>query len=255
MYTAALAVRECYQMPMFPYDPALIAAVKTPPQTVADVMQAMGTIDGACVDGDGLKWFNGLYLQVTQAVAHRIAAGGFSDPAWLAELDVQFARLYFAALSAHLLGMECSACWRVMFEVRNNTRLARIQLALAGVNAHINHDLPEAVVATCQATGTVPSRGTAQYADYSNLNATLDSLVEEAKQTLQVRLLGDSLPVVSRLEDTIAAFGVKAAREKSWTTSQVLWHIKGSPDLEAGMMDSIDGLTTVVSKALLVPVP
>ena len=94
-----------------------------------------------------------------------------------------------------------------------------------------------------------------QYADYSNLNATLDSLVEEAKRTLQVRLLGDSLPVVSRLEDTIAAFGVKAAREKSWTTSQVLWHIKGSPDLEAGIMDSIDGLTTVVSKTLLVPVP
>jgi hypothetical protein len=142
-----------------------------------------------------------------------------------------------------------------MFEVRNNTRLARIQLALAGVNAHINHDLPEALVATCQATGTEPSRGTPQYADYSNLNATLDSLVEEAKRTLHVRLLGDPLPIVSRLEDTIAAFGVKAAREKSWATSQVLWHIKGSPDLEAGMMDSVDGLTTVVNKALLVPVP
>ena len=138
---------------MFPYDPRLIAAVNTPPQTVADVMQTMTTIDGACVDGDGLKWFNDLYLRVTQAVALRIAAGGFNDPAWLAELDVQFARLYFAALSAHLQGMECSACWRVMFEVRNNTRLARIQLALAGVNAHINHDLPEALIATCQATG------------------------------------------------------------------------------------------------------
>ena len=194
MYTAALAARECYQMPMFPYDPMLIAAVNTPPQTVADVMQTMTTIDGACVDGDGLKWFNDLYLRVTQAVARRIAAGGFNDPAWLAELDVQFARLYFAALSAHLQDMECSACWRVMFGVRNNTRLARIQLALAGVNAHINHDLPEALVATCLATGTAPSRGTPQYADYSNLNSTLDSLVEEAKRTLHVRLLGIHYP-------------------------------------------------------------
>jgi hypothetical protein len=217
-------------------------------------MQTMATIDAACVEGDGLKWFNGLYLQVTQAVEHRIAAGGFNDPAWLAELDVQFARLYFSALSAALQGTECSGCWRAMFDVRSNTRLARIQFALAGVNAHINHDLPEALVSTCRATGTVPNRGTAHYADYTNLNATLDSLIEEAKRTLQVRLLGDPLPKVSQLEDTIAGFGVKAAREKSWTTSRVLWHLQGSRDLVAGFMDSLDGLTTVVNKTLLVPV-
>ena len=242
-------------MTMFPYDPALIAAVQIAPRTVADVMHAMRAIDAVCVDGDGLKWFNGLYLQVTQAVERRIGAGGFNDPAWLAELDVQFARLYFGALSAALQGTECSGCWRAMFDVRNDTRLARIQLALAGVNAHINHDLPEALVSTCVATGTAPSRGTPQYADYSNLNATLDSLVEEAKRTLQVRLLGDSLPAASQLEDTIAAWGVKAAREKSWATAQVLWQIKGSRELAAGLLDSIDGLTTVVNKALLVPVP
>ena len=218
-------------------------------------MQTMTTIDGACVDGDGLKWFNGLYLQVTQAVALRIAAGGFNDPTWLAEL-VQFARLYFAALSAHLQGMECSACWRVMFDVRNNTRLARIQLALAGVNAHINHDLPEALVATCQATGTARQ----------SRNASMRRLLESQRHARLPRRRGQADAARSvargsttgrlhRLEDTIAAFGVKAAREKSWATSQVLWHIKDSPDLEAGMMDSVDGLTTVVNKALLAPVP
>jgi hypothetical protein len=242
-------------MPLFPYDPILVTVVQTPPRTVEDVIRTMRAIDGACVNGDGLKWFNGLYLQVTQAVEHRITGGGFSVPAWLAELDIQFARLYFSALSADLQGAECSGCWRAMFDVRNNTRLARIQLALAGVNAHINHDLPEALVATCLATGTAPDRGTPQYADYTNLNATLDSLIEEAKRTLNVRLLGDPLPAVSRLEDTIAAWGVKTAREKSWTTAEVLWHIKGSPELATGFMDSIDGLTTVVNKTLLVPVP
>jgi hypothetical protein len=49
------------------------------------------------MDGDGLKWFNWLYLQVTQAVEARVASGGFADPAWLAQLDVQFAHLYFSA--------------------------------------------------------------------------------------------------------------------------------------------------------------
>ncbi len=241
-------------MPSFPYDPALIAALETTPQTVADVLQTMQTVDSICADGDGLKWFNWLYLQVTQAVEARIAAGGFTDPVWLAELDVQFARLYFTALKAHLQADSLPACWDALFNVRRNTRIARIQFALAGINAHINHDLPEAIAATCQATGTVPTHGTPQHRDYTALNGTLDQLVEVAKVTLRVRLLGDPLPLTSRLEDTIAAWGVSAARRQSWTNSQLLWHLQGAPALANGFMDSLDGLSTVVSKALLVVV-
>src|SRR5215469_16448308 len=150
---------------MFPYDSALADAVRTPPQTIPDVLQTMQTIDNTCADVDGLKWFNSLYLQVTQAVETRVNGGGFSDPAWLAELDVQFARLYFGALSSALAGAPCSGCWEAMFAVRNNTQIARIQFALAGMNAHINHDLCEAIVAACEAKNTVPQRGTAQYHD------------------------------------------------------------------------------------------
>jgi len=242
-------------MPVFPYDPALTAAVQTPPQTVADVRQTMQTIDAICVDGDGLKWFNWLYLQVTLAVETRIADGGFHDPVWLAELDVQFARLYFDALKADLQARAVPACWRSLFDVRANERIARIQFALAGINAHINHDLPEAIVATCEATQTVPTRGTPQYQDYTALNATLDQQVEAAKVTLQVRLLGDPLPLASRLGDTIAAWGVSAARRQSWKNSELLWHLRAIPDLTNGFMDSLDGLTTVVSKTLLAAVP
>ena len=34
----------------------------------------------------------------------------------------------------------------------------------------------------------------------------------------------------------------------------MLWQLQGSPPLAAGLMDSIDGLVTVVAKALLVQV-
>ena len=242
-------------MPVFPYEPALIAAVQKPPQTVADVQQTMQAIDAICVDSDGLKWFNWLYLQVTLAVEARIATGGFNDPIWLAELDVQFARLYFNALEADLQARTLPACWSSLFDVRANDRIARIQFALAGINAHINHDLPEAIVATCEATGTVPMHGTPQYQDYTALNVTLDQLVEAAKVTLQVRLHGDPLPLTSRLGDTIAAWGVSAARRQSWKNSELLWHLRGKTDLTNGFMDSLDGLTTVVSKTLLAAVP
>jgi Family of unknown function (DUF5995) len=240
---------------MFSYDPELLAAVQTPPQSIADVLQTMQVIEATCVDGDGLKWFNGLYLQVTQAVETRVTAEGFSDPAWLTQLDVQFARLYFGAVGSALSGQPTPGCWQALFTSRNRVAVARIQFALAGVNAHINHDLPRAIVATCQATATVPQHTSAQYKDYTVLNTTLDGLIESAKQTLQVRLLGDPLPLASHLEDTIAAWNVSAAREGAWQNAELLWYLRNWPPLSANFVDALDGLTTVAGKALLVPAP
>jgi hypothetical protein len=240
---------------MFPYDAQLAALVQQPPQSMPGVLQVMQTIGATCVDGDGLKWFNWLYLQVTQSVETRVNAGGFHDTPWLAELDVQFAKLFFTALHGYLSGGNCPGAWRALFSVRGNTQIARIQFALAGINAHINHDLPEAIVATCLARNTVPNHGSPQYADYTAVNAPLDALIDAAKKTLHVRLLGDPLPLVSRLEDTLAAWGTSAAREQAWNNSIVLWHLRTFPAVASGFMDSLDGLATFGNKALLVPVP
>jgi hypothetical protein len=240
---------------MFPYDAALAAAVRTPPATVADVLRIMRTIDSTCADGDGLKWFNWLYLQVTAAVESRIAAVGFSDPAWLGALDVQFARLYFNALGAFLSGASCPGCWQILFVCRDKSRIARIQFALAGINAHINHDLPEALVNTAAITNVAPQRPSPQYDDYTALNSTFDSLMTAAKQTLHVRLLGDPLPPVSNLEDTIAAWNVQVARAQAWTNAELLWHLRDAPVFAGQFMETLDGLDTVAGKALLVPVP
>src|SRR5271157_3885506 len=207
---------------MFPYDAGLLATVQAAPQSISEVLESLHAIDAICVDGDGLKWFNWLYLQVTQAVAERVASGGFTDPAWLAQLDVQFARLYFSALKSRLSGQATSTCWQVLFTARNQSAIARIQFALAGINAHINHDLPEAIVTTCQVTGTTPDRGGTHYNDYTALNSTLDSLIDSAKRTLNLRLPGGTLPPVSHLQDTIAAWNVAAARESAW---QDAWHL------------------------------
>jgi len=240
---------------MFPYDPTLLALVQTSPQSVADVLQTMQAIGATCVDGDGLKWFNWLYLQVTQAVEARVVSGEFSDAAWLAELDVQFARLYFGALESALSGRPTAGCWQALFQRRNQTPIARIQFALAGINAHINRDLPLAIVAACQAASIVPRHGSAQYNDYAGLDTTLSSIIESAKLTLHVRLLGDALPPVSHLEDTIAAWSVSAAREAAWNNAELLWHLRGEPAFTAAFMDTLDGLATVAGKALLAPVP
>jgi len=245
---------------MIHYDSKLLAVVATMPQSVADVVRMLEVIQAVCADDDGLKWFNGLYLEVTKAVRARTqltetAPGAFADPAWIEALDVRFAGFYFAALKDALSGAKTPGCWQAMFAVRNQPAIARIQFALAGMNAHINHDLPEAVAATCRATGNAPHHGTAQYNDFTGLNTTLDSLIEAAKKKLRVRLLGDALPDVSHLEDTLAAWSVTAARESAWNNAELLWSLADLPLVSATFLDTLDGLTAVAGKALLVPVP
>jgi hypothetical protein len=240
---------------MFPYDAAILGAVQNAPSSVTAVLDTLRMIDAICVDTDGLKWFNWLYLQVTLAVEARVTAGGFADVAWLAALDVQFANLYFSALRISFLGQTPAECWQVLFQSRNQNAIARIQFALAGINAHINHDLPEAIVATCAQMSTPPDRGGTHYNDYTAVNSTLDGLVEVAKGALNVRLPGDSLPAVSGLEQTIASWNVSAARDSAWQNAEYLWTIRGGQLLTAGFLDMLDGLTTVIGKTLLVPVP
>ncbi len=154
-------------MPTFPYDPSLLGISGLPVASVSDVLQLLETIDATCADGDGLKWFNALYLEVTRSVSTRVAAGGFSDLDWLSALDVEFAKLYFGALRSALSGGACPECWKALLGSRDRTGVARIQFALAGINAHINHDLAQALVTTGSLRGVPPRHGSPQYQDYT----------------------------------------------------------------------------------------
>jgi hypothetical protein len=238
---------------MFPYDSALLSAVEPPPQSIEDVVRILQAIEAASSDNDGLKWFNWLYLQVTKAVQARVESKGFDDPVWVAALDVKFARFYFSAIQSSLAGATTPGCWQAVFDQRNQPAIARIQFAFAGMNAHINHDLPQAIVDMCQ--DSAPRHGSAQYNDYTALNATLDSLIEAAKGVLNVRLPGDALPPVSHLNDTLAAWSIAAAREGAWTNAELLFHLKDAPPISSAFLVTLDGFTALASKTLLVPVP
>lgn len=243
---------------MYAYDPALLAAVEPVPQSVADVVRVLDAIDRTCADGDGLKWFNRLYLGVTRAVQARVNAGGFSGPGWMATLDVRFARFYLDAIQTTLSGGvegKTPGCWQALFDRRDQAAIARIQFALAGMNAHINHDLPQAVLAVCRAGGIAPQHASQQYNDFTALNATLDSLIETAKAEMRLRLLGDALPPVTSLEDTLAAWSISAAREAAWNNAELLWHLGDAPVVSAAFLGTLDGLTSLAGKTLLVAVP
>src|SRR3954467_6892335 len=117
------------------------------PIDIEDIISIMESIDAVLLDDDGLKWFNWLYLMVTRAVQANPPADGFNNPQWLTRLDVVFAVLYFTAIKNFIRqSAPTPSSWQALFEARHRAGVERIQFALAGMNAHINHDLSLALL-------------------------------------------------------------------------------------------------------------
>ena len=99
-------------------------------------------------DGDRRLAFHGTYLRTTQAVAAALRAGAFEDADWVDRWDVAFAQLYLDALDAGRRGDPVSEPWAVAFAAAaDQPDLPTVRLVLLGMNAHINYDLPQALLA------------------------------------------------------------------------------------------------------------
>ena len=124
------------------------AGVPAPPgpvSTVAGVIAQMEAIGAALPATDGLACFNRMYLQVTRQVYAQLGQGFYADPAFMTYLDVAFAGLYFGAADA-AGGAAVPLAWQPLMDQRANPGVESVQFALAGMNAHISHDLPLALV-------------------------------------------------------------------------------------------------------------
>ncbi|MFN7929906.1 MAG: DUF5995 family protein [Blastocatellia bacterium] len=191
-----------------------------PISTISDVINVMRQIDAALANNDGLKWFNLLYLRVTESVLDVLPQ--WEDAAWLARLDVVFAKLYFDALRQP----DKSRAWRPLLQSRLKSHIAPIQFALAGMNAHINHDLPLAVVQTCAERGVTPALDSAQHRDFERVNPLLQTVEGQVKSFLATGIVGVIDESLGRVDDVIAIWNVMKARETAWANAEVLWHLR-----------------------------
>jgi hypothetical protein len=87
------------------------------------------------------------YQRTTQAVGKAIGDAQFEDPQWVEIWDVVFADLYLDAHDADLAGNADGVPrpWRLAFSARPD--LPALVHVLLGINAHVNYDLPQAMLA------------------------------------------------------------------------------------------------------------
>jgi hypothetical protein len=224
-----------------------------PVTSVAEAIARMEAIDVATPPDDGLACFNRMYLAVTQTVNSELGQGFFADPGFMATLDVVFANLYFAAAGAASAPATVPLAWRPLIEQRAIAGIEPIQFALAGMNAHIDHDLPVAVVTTCAKLGTAPTDGP-HFADFQKVDQLLDAAEQSVRQSFES---SPELAVdhhLQAVDNLVACWSINSARDLAWQNSLVLWTLRPEPAASHLFLDGLAAATALASRLLLTAV-
>lgn len=224
-----------------------------PPATIADVLTLMQRIDCLLPDSDGLKWFNLLYMRVTQQVDSNPPPGGWEDSAWLTRLDVVFAQFYLTAIFNWLNNSaNMPSSWKALFEARFRPGIERIQFALAGMNAHINHDLALALLQTDTELILTPGKASPEHDDFEHVNGILEAALPQALQFLATGRLGELAQDTGKIGRLLAIWNVRAARDLAWDLADHLRALRGIA--QATALKVQDQITGVVGRSLLLAV-
>jgi len=117
-----------------------------------------------------------------------------------------------------------SPAWRPLFAQRADSRVHPVQFAVAGMNAHINHDLALATVEACLAYGTHPGDDRVRV-DYLRINAIFEEVEAELRLSLLQgpEQLGEPFEPIVHL---ISTWSVVQARDAAWVRTQVRWALR-----------------------------
>jgi hypothetical protein len=222
------------------------------PTEIDKVVAQMEAIAKRLPVADGVARFNTLYLAVTREVAKEAKGGKFEDRQALDVLDVVFADLYFDAEKAATAGKTVNRAWAPLFEARKKKRVASIQFALAGMNAHINHDLVLAIVETCRRMDRPLKRNSAFHRDYLAVNKLLERVETRIKREFLTGELALADEALGRLDDVMAMWSVARARDAAWTWAETLSQLP--KPLRKPFLDTLARSVGLAGRGLLVPV-
>jgi uncharacterized protein DUF5995 len=199
-------------------------------------------------DGDGRLAFHNTYLRTTEAVAGALRDGVFADPDWVDRWDVAFARLYLDALEADRRGDPVPEPWAVAFgAAAAQPDLPAVRHILLGMNAHINFDLPQALLAVISdAEFGDPEIRARREADHRQIDEILSVRVgaedAELQQTEPAATWRDR--VLQPLNRMATRRFLRESREKVWANALELSKARAAgPDSYAGRLAELEKLS------------
>ncbi len=212
------------------------------------VVRRMRALAVGWPERDGVAVFNRVYLTVTEEINRRLDVGHFTDTRAATTLDVLFAERYLRAVEAVAEERRPPACWRPLFQLRGHPGVRPLQFALAGINAHIGHDLALAVVDTCRTLGCEP----AELADeFDRVGDVLVALEERIREDLMPG--PDLLQIADPLTHLLGAWSLERARDAAWSAARGLWAFRELPDLAEEFVERLDAGVGLVGRCLLTP--
>src|SRR4051812_34708629 len=203
--------------------------------------------------GDRRSIFVEAYILITQELRKRILAGGaFENGDWVASYLIRFGELYRVALVAYETKDEANLprAWKIAFDTAAKGDAVMLQHLLLGINAHINHDLPNAL----STVGIDPDRARAKR-DHDAVNAALRTATDPVKEkmfTLYAPALGLLDRLVGPFDDEVTNWSFHKAREAAWDAGVSLVNAR-DPGEHVRTEEHIDNGAAVLARLLLGP--
>src|SRR5712691_6114709 len=215
---------------------------------IDEVVERMTALAGELRrDGDGRLAFHNTYLRTTEAVAQALRDGFFADPEWVDRWDVAFAELYLDALDADRRGEPVPEPWAVAFgAAAAQPDLPAVRHILLGMNAHINYDLPQALLAVISDVEFGdPGVRARREADHRQIDEVLAVRVgaedAELQQTEPAATWQDR--VLQPLNRMATRRFLRESREKVWANAMELSKARAAgPDSYAGRLAQLEKL-------------
>jgi hypothetical protein len=224
-------------------------------ESVDDVIEGLSALEKVLYERrDRRGVFTSAYLSMTKEIEGSVGEHQYKDGEWVSRYAVSFANLYRSAFVSFEEG-DLDAVpkpWRMSFEASSAGRGLLLQDLLLGINAHINHDLPIALVDV-----TIDPNREQRRHDHFAVNQSIKRATDPVQDRISslyapvFRLLDEGF---GRLDEDVTSFSIEKARLNAWVSAIALASA-ADDDERAVVREAISDRAGVMAKLILAPRP
>lgn len=230
-------------------DPGAESATGPTTRPLAVVLDRLQQVlDATPAEAPQRRFFAGTYLRTTRAVGDAVDRAGFEDPDWVERWDAAFADRYLTAVTDPATA---ARPWRLALAAPAD--LPPLRHVLLGINAHINYDLPPALLAVISDDDAAdPVLMARRRRDHERIDAVLAARVGQEDGEFTDRSVLDRL--IRPLNRRASRRFLAEARRKVWhNTEQLQLARRAGPDAYRRRLAELELLSAAKVADLLAP--